>query len=104
LFEESIRLTMKIAAALLLLPLAASAFSPLAGTYTPKSTVSQNVIKSQWTMMPEPGEPEPEVRRRPSTRHPDDEDSQSAINAGLSSFLTLASSLTLFCVLDRSPP
>jgi hypothetical protein len=52
------------AAVLLLLPLAVSAFSPLAGRTTAKSsTIARNVITSKLDWRSAEGDPEPEVRR-----------------------------------------
>jgi hypothetical protein len=59
------------AAVLLLLPLAASAFSPLAGyTATKSSTIALNGLKSNLDWRSAEGDPEPEVRYfvRPDNR------------------------------------
>jgi hypothetical protein len=53
---------MKAAAVLLLLPLAVTAFSPLAGRTAKSSTIAQNVITSRMDWSMGEGDPEPEVR------------------------------------------
>ena len=50
------------AAVLLLLPLAVSAFSPLAGYTAKSSTIARNGLKSNLDWRSAEGDPEPEVR------------------------------------------